>query len=99
MDIGHIKGNGGIERGGRADRRDRPQQTDSSKVPPQDTAAISDSGRETATRVEALTEKLRQDDPARQEIVGAARERLLSGDLDDISVYRNVARELLDNGH
>ena len=98
MNIGNVKGNGGIDRSS-----DRPSRTEGkpAQAPvrqmPQDEAAISPSGREAAKSVEALSRRARQDAPERQAMVEAARQRLQDGTLGTVAVHKQVAQQLLDS--
>ena len=95
MIVGKIQGASGMERGGgRPDgvdgrRYHRPFAADD------DSASISQDGRESAAAVERLTGRARQGYD-RSEVIAEAATRLRAGHLDDDAVYRAVARTLLD---
>lgn len=99
MNIGNVKGNGGIDRSS-----DRPSRTEGGRAPApapkvhQDEAEISTGGRETAKAVEELAQRARRDEPERAAKVEAARQRLQKGELDSVAVHKEVARQLLDGG-
>ena len=96
MDVGHIEGKGGVDRGAeRASRREHSRRSDSVKAPV-DSAAISESGRETAAAIDELAAKARRDEPDREARVEAAKARLEAGELDATEVLRETARRMLD---
>lgn len=96
MDVGHIEGKGGVDRGAeRAARREHSRRSDSVKGPV-DSAAISESGRETAAAIDELAAKARRDEPDREARVEAAQARLEAGELDATEVLRETARRMLD---
>lgn len=98
MNIGNVKGNGGIDRSS-----DRPARTDGKRAQApvrqaqHDEAEISTRGREAAKSVEALAQRAAQDEPERAAKVEAARQKLQSGDLDTVAVQKDVAQQLLDS--
>lgn len=100
MDIGHIEGNGGVERGS-----DRPQSLDRQRnqvhgragATP-DSAAISNAGREALQSADALAERARHAGDDRQAAVEAARLKLADGTLDSTDAVLGAARGLLDAG-
>ena len=98
MDIGNIQGPGGVNRHG-----DRPERVDARKSDlvaskPSDTAAISETGRETLQSVEALAERAKGGAEDRSEIVASAAARLQSGALDSGEALKGAAQRLLDAG-
>ena len=99
MDIGNIQGPGGINR-----HSDRPDRVDARKpdaatpARPADSAAISDTGRETLQSVEALAERAKGGGEDRSEIVAQAAARLQSGELDTAAVLKGTAQRLFEAG-
>lgn len=98
MDIGNVKGNGGIDR-----TSDRPARTEGKRAQApmpsrqQDEAAISERARETAKSVSALAQRAQQEDPERRAVVEAARQKLQSGQLDTVAAHKETAQRLLDS--
>ena len=98
MDIGHIKGSGGIERGAeKAQRADKVREQHGDKAVAHDSATISESSRETLQSVERLTEKLKEEQPEREQIVADVKSRLESGEYDNFEVFHKVANTLLES--
>ncbi len=100
MDVGNINHSGGINRNhGSADRA--AQKVLKPHVPAhgsvQDKASISQDGKATLARVEELTQRLRNEDDGRSQLVDAARQRLASGALDSFEAYRGAAAGLLSD--
>ncbi len=99
MDTGHLKGNGGIEHGsenpGRLEQHKAREQ-----VPGRvdDSAAISDGGREILAAVESMTRKLKDGHLDRRPHVEAAQALLQSGELDQPDVYLETSRRMLRSG-
>jgi hypothetical protein len=98
MYIPNVGNQGPVDRS--ADRSaDRKQAT--AALPPvvipakeRDLAEISERGRETAAAVEGLAERARRVGSEREEVVAAAREKLLAGGLDDAAVLAATAERL-----
>lgn len=97
MNIGNVKGNGGIERGAERTVKLQPQRADDSRAP-RDVAAISAGGQRAAASAERLAQRAKAEDPARVALVEAARLRLQSGELDDMAVLRATAQKVMDSG-
>ncbi len=97
MDIGKIQGLGNVGR----DHTPRSKGVEGgrgqsgTRAVGGDVANISDSGRSTFDKVQALTEKLQAAAPDRADLIADAKARLESGELDDPVVYRSVAEKLL----
>ena len=100
MDIRNVSNQGNVDRlGERTTRADgkRAEQAPTAAVRADD-ARISDAGRETAAAIALLTERAKTDDSDRDALVAAARERLLSGELDTQVVFAATAGRLADGG-
>jgi hypothetical protein len=97
MHIGNVKGNGGIERGGERTVRLQPQEARDAGRVQQDVAAISAGGQRAASAAERLAQRAKAEDPARAQLVEAARARLQSGELDDRAVLHATAQKVLDS--
>ncbi len=99
MHVSNIDGSGNIERGSeRTVRIPRPEQggrAAGASGDIEDTATISQDGRERLHVLDAHADKLRSTDPERRALVEAARQRLQSGELDRPEVYRAVADAIL----
>ena len=63
-----------------------------------DSAAISDSGRDTLSAAKAMTERLETEPEDRLEVVESARRLLRTGELDQPEVFLETARRLLRDG-
>ncbi len=95
MDISNIGKTGNVDRGG-----DRPKRTESKRdyvIPSvaRDEARISASSREAAAAIVGLTERARQGDGDREAKVAAAKQKLLSGELDTSAAHEETAKRLL----
>lgn len=100
MDIRNVGNQSNVDRlGERTKRADgkRAEQAPTAAVRGDD-ARISDAGRETAASIAQLTERAKSDDGDREALVAAARERLLSGELDTQVVFAATAGRLADGG-
>lgn len=90
MDVGHVKGPGGVD-----PTRNQPERSrtaaDSSREAG-DQAQVS----KAAQRALELEQGIQSD--SRAEKVDAARQRLVSGELDQSEVYRTVADRILGSG-
>lgn len=98
MNVGHVKGAGGIEptpnRGDKAVKGDNAELGRSGER--SDEAQISSASRDTLKAVEALSQRA-QGQEDRVEKVDAARARLESGALDRPEVYEQTAKALLED--
>ncbi len=95
MNIGNLKGSGGIERNERTVRL-QPQRAGAGRAEPRDEAAISSGGQSAAAAVENLAARANHDEAGRAAKVEAAALRLQSGQLQAIDVLRDIARNLID---
>jgi hypothetical protein len=101
MDTGQIKGGGGIERN--PDHRGGLPKARGSEPEPApgrlgDSAAISHSSRETLAAVEAMTERLKGEQPERGPRVDEAKKSLADGALDQPEVFLETSRRMLSSG-
>ena len=97
MDVGHIKGPGGVGRNlDRADKVDRGKIAGQGDGHVVDRASISDDGREFLSAVDEMSERLKQDDPRRKEHVLEVRQKLLRGELDQQVIFGTVAEAMLE---
>ena len=98
MDIRTVGSQGSVERAS-----DRSKKADTSRdvlIPaaPRDSAQISSASRASAASVEGLAERARTAGGDRQDVVAAARKKLLGGELDRAEAIESAARALLDRG-
>ncbi len=101
MDTGHIKGSGGIGR-----NPDHPGQLEEARAseplpasgPLGDSAAISDTSRETLAAVEAMTEKLKGEHLEPRPQLDEAKRLLRDGALDQPEVFLETSRRMLSSG-
>ena len=99
MDIRNVGNQGNADRiGDRAGRADAKQVVLVPVPRRSDDARISDAGRDAAAAVELLTERARADGSDRDAVVEAARQRLLSGELDSHAALASTARRLAVGG-
>lgn len=95
MDIRNVANRGSVERS--SDRKAQPEAQRAVIIPSvaRDQANISDAGRGAAAAVANLAERARAEDPDRAALVLAARQRLISGELDGAEVLAATAQNLL----
>ena len=99
MDTGQIKGSGGIDRNPEhRDRLESARASDPVSGQLGDSAAISDTSRETLAAVAAMTERLKGEDQERRPQVDEARKLLTDGGLDQPEVFAETARRMLSSG-
>ena len=99
MDIRNVGNQGNIDRIGERDKRaDAKRAETAPSVARGDDAQISSAGRETAAAIEQLTERAKADDGDREALVDAARQKLLSGELDSQEVLAATADRLASRG-
>lgn len=97
MNIGNVKGNGGIERGSERIVRLQPQRVAGQPAAHRDEAAISAAGQRSAAAVEGLVNRARQEPSDRADLVAAAKVRLDQGE-HGIEALREIAKAVLDAG-
>ena len=107
MDIGNVKGAGGVDRGtNRPHRTDKVDVNGTHPTPADkahgdqahgDQASISDDSRDLMAVVNELSESLRNEPPTRQERMSAALERLEAGAYDTPEVHEQTARRVLED--
>jgi len=99
MDIRNVGNQGNVDRiGERSRRTDAKRAETAPTVLRGDDATISNTGRETAAAIEQLTERAKSDDGDREALVAAARQKLLSGELDTPAVFAATANRLAERG-
>jgi hypothetical protein len=94
MDIRNVGNQGNIDR--TSDQGKRAQAKSNVLIPfvPKDDARISDTGRKAAASVDRLVDQARNEDGSRDSLVEAARQKLLSGELDSQAVFASTAQKL-----
>lgn len=99
MDIRNVGSQGNIDRTSEQGKRTQAKSKDV-LIPfvPKDDARISAAGRETAKSVDRLVDRAREEDPGRDALVEAARQKLLSGQLDTEAAFASTAQKLADSG-
>ena len=96
MDIRNVGNKGSVEQGKLA-KRPEGKRAVLIPQPPRDEARISEASRETAAAVENLAERARTSGASeREQIVQAAKQKLLAGELGSDAVFASTARRLLD---
>lgn len=99
MNTGQINGSGSIDHNAnpaaRVEHHERSEQPSGRLA---DSAAISDSGRDTLSTVEAMTERLETESQDRLEVVESARRLLRSGELDQPEVFLETSRRMFSSG-
>ena len=102
MDIRNVGNHGHADRTGERARRVEHKRAENARAGAganiKDDAQISATGRETAAAVEELAERARGDDPKRDALIKAVRQKLENGDLDDAAIFLATARNLADRG-
>ena len=98
MDIRNVGTNGNIDRTGERNKGAQPRADVLIPFVAKDDARISDTGRKTAATADRLAERARGDDSDRAGKVEAARQRLLSGELDSPAVFAATAQKLAGRG-
>lgn len=99
MNIGNVKGNGGIDRSSDRPARAQGKAADAPvRKAQQDEAEISTRGRDTAKSIDTLAQRAQQDEPERGAKVEAARQKLQDGELHTVAAHKDVAARLLDGG-
>ena len=102
MDIRNVSnhGNNNVDRVGDRAKRPEARRADAQQgaLRGSDDARISATGRETAAAVEQLAERARAQGDDREAVVEAARQKLLSGELDSPAVLSATAQRLADRG-
>lgn len=96
MDIRNVTNLGNIDRSGERNRRAEPKSAEAATPVVKDDARISDASRGKAARVESLADRAR-DVGDRDAIVEAARQKLVSGELDGDAALSSTAQRLLDS--
>ncbi|MFT4512064.1 MAG: hypothetical protein ACI89X_002973 [Planctomycetota bacterium] len=98
MDIRNVGNHGNIDRTGEHGKRAQPRADVLIPFVAKDDARISDTGRKTAASVDRLVDQARDDDGSRDSLVEAARQKLLSGELDSDAVFASTAQKLAGSG-
>lgn len=98
MDIRNIGNHGQIDRTGERGTRSEPKTVVLTPFVAKDDAQISSTARKTAAKVDQLAQTARGEAGDRDAIVEAARQKLLSGELDTPEVFAATAQRLTDNG-
>ena len=98
MDIRNVGNHGNIDRAGEQGKRAQPKSNVLIPFVPKDDARISDTGRKTAASVDRLVDQARDEDGSRDSLVEAARQKLLSGELDSDAVFASTAQNIASNG-
>lgn len=98
MDIRNIGNNGQIDRTGERGQRSEPKTVVLTPLVAKDDAQISSVGRATAAKVDQLAKTARGQEGDRDALVEAAREKLLSGELDTNEVFAATAENLANRG-
>ena len=99
MDIRNVGNNGSIDRAGEQGTRAQAK-SKNVLVPfvPKDDARISATGRKTADSVDRFVDQARDEEGGRDALVEAARQKLLSGELDSQAVFASTAQNLAGSG-
>ncbi len=98
MEIPNIANKGNVDRGSDpAQRADLRRSSDDAPAV-QDHATISAASRDTLAAVEVLAERARRQGGDRQEIVDAARAKVVAGELAAPEALTRTAQRLLDSG-
>lgn len=98
MDIRNIGNQGQIDRTGERGQRSEPKTVVLTPFVAKDDAQISPTARKTAAKVDQLADAARGKDGDRDALVEAARQKLLSGELDTSQVYAATAERLAGTG-
>lgn len=91
MDVGHVKGPGGVEPNAGRPELVRTDDTPAARESHADEASISKASQQALE----LERRVKSESGVRQEKVDAAHERLESGELDRPEVYEETARRIL----
>ena len=98
MDIRTVGSQGSVERASDRSKKAEAQRDVLIPAASRDSAQISSASRASAAAVEGLAERARGAGGDRQEIVAAARMKLLGGELDTPAAIESAARAMLDRG-
>ena len=98
MDIRNVGNHGNIDRAGEHGKRAQSKSNVLIPFVPKDDARISEAGRKTAASVDRLVDQARDEDGSRDSLVEAARQKLLSGELDTEAVFASTAEKLANRG-
>lgn len=98
MDIPNIGNHGQVDRTGERGQRSEPKTVVLTPFVAKDDAQISSAGRATAAKVDQLAKNARGQVGDRDGLVEAARQKLLSGELDTNEVYEATANNLASRG-
>lgn len=97
MDIRNVSNKANVERSTDRNRRAEGKRAEAAPAVVRDEASISQSGRATASAVEALAERARGDDGDRAVLVANAMRKLMSGEIDSAESIEGAARRLRDS--
>ena len=98
MDIRNIGNYGQVDRAGERGQRSQAKPVVLTPHVAKDDAQISPDGRKQAAKVDQLARSARGQEGDRSAIIEAARQKLLSGELDTNEVFAATAERLADSG-
>jgi len=98
MDIRNIGNYGQVDRAGERGKQSSPNSVVLTPHVAMDDAQISSAAREQAAKVDELARNARGQEGDRSEVVEAARQKLMSGELDTNEVFAATAQKLADRG-